>query len=127
MSFQMPPRAKFSTADSVKIVQWWHETKDIHKVRWSYAKEKEIEKFPRKLPSIKTFKCVIDRFRKTGSVKMEAPVRDKPVINNENVEKVRRLVEGNVGMSLNQMSIELDLPKTTGVLELLSLQNQPHN
>ena len=24
--------------------------KDIHKVRWHYAKEKGIEKFPRKLP-----------------------------------------------------------------------------
>ena len=69
----MPPRPKFSTEDSVKIVEWWCELKDIHKVRWRYAKEKGIEKFPRKLPTRKNFKCVIDRFKKTGSVKMEHP------------------------------------------------------
>ena len=59
MSFQMPPRPKFSTDDSVKIVGWWYELKDIHKVRWRYAKDKGIEHFPRKLPSRKAFRCVI--------------------------------------------------------------------
>ena len=45
--------------------------KDIHKVRWRYAKEKGIEHFPRKLPTRKNFKCVIERFQKTGSVKLD--------------------------------------------------------
>ena len=54
----MPPRPKFSTEDSVKIVECWFELKDIHKVRWRYAKEKGIEHFPRKLPTRKNFKCV---------------------------------------------------------------------
>ena len=54
----MPPRPKFSTEDFVKIVEWWCKLKDIHKVRWRYAKEKGIEKFPRKLPTRKNFKCV---------------------------------------------------------------------
>ena len=52
--------------------------KDIHKVRWRYAKEKGIEHFPRKLPTRKNFKCVIERFQKTGSVEEEVrrAVRD---------------------------------------------------
>ena len=66
----MPPRPKFSTEDSVKIVEWWCELKDIHKVRWRYAKEKGTEKFPRKLPARKNFKCVIERFKNTASVQM---------------------------------------------------------
>ena len=45
--------------------------KDIHKVWWRYAKEKGIEHFPRKLPTRKNFKCVIERFQKTGSVKLD--------------------------------------------------------
>ena len=71
MSFQMPSRPQFSTDNSVEIVAWWYELKDIHKVRWRYAKDKGIEHFPRKLLSRKVFKHVIDRFKKTGSVKME--------------------------------------------------------
>ena len=103
----MPTKSKFSTDDSVKIVKWYYELKDIHKVRWRYAKEKGIEKFPRQLPSKKSFKCVIDRFEKSGSVKDVYPkkMEKKPVTDNEeNIEKVRRLVENNRGMSLNQMS-----------------------
>ena len=51
----MPPRPKFSTEDSVKIVERWCELKDIHKVRWRYSKEKGIEHFPRKFPTRKNF------------------------------------------------------------------------
>ena len=109
----MAPRPQFSTEDSIKIVAWWYELKDIHKVRWRYAKEKKIEAHPRELPSRKVFKCVIERFRRTGSVKMEDPVKEKPVTTEENIEKVRRLVEGNIGMSLRQMSVELGLAKST--------------
>ena len=77
----MPPRSKFTTDESVKIVKWWYELKDLHKVRWRYAKENGIEKFPRKLPSVKTFKCVIERFDKSGSVKIDHPkkMEKKPV------------------------------------------------
>ena len=53
--------------------------KDLNKVRWRYAKENGIEKFPRKLPTRKQFKVIVDRFRKTGSVKPETPPREKPV------------------------------------------------
>ena len=35
--------------------------------------ENGIEKFPRKLPSVKTFKCVIDIFKKSSSVKIDYP------------------------------------------------------
>ena len=45
--------------------------KDLNKVHWCYAKENSIEKFPRKLPTRKKFKIIVDRFRKTGSVKPE--------------------------------------------------------
>ena len=44
---------------------------------------------------------------------MEKPVKEKTVTTDENIEKVRKLVEGNIGMSLNQMSVETGLPKTT--------------
>ena len=54
----MPSRPKFLTEDSVKIVEWWCELKDIHKVQWHYAKEKGSEHFPRKLLTRKNFKCV---------------------------------------------------------------------
>ena len=40
-------------------------------------------------------------------------MKEKTVTTDENIEKVRKLVEGNVGMSLNQMSVETGLPKTT--------------
>ena len=67
--------------------------KDLNKVRWRYAKENGIEKFPRKLPTRKQFKVIVDRFRKTGSVKPETPPREKPVTGSEeNIEKVRNLV-----------------------------------
>ena len=81
LTFQMPPRSKFTTDESVKIVKLWYELKDLHKV----AKENGIEKFPRKLPSIKTFKCVIDRFEKSGSVKIDHPkkIKKKLVTKNE--------------------------------------------
>ena len=81
----MPPRSKFTTDESVKIVKWWYELKDLYKVRWRYAKENGIKKFPRKLPSIKTFKCVIDRFEKSGSVKIDHPkkIEKKFVTKNE--------------------------------------------
>ena len=41
--------------------------KDIHKVRWRYAKDKGIKKFSRKLPSRRVFKCVIERLKSTVS------------------------------------------------------------
>ena len=59
--------------------------------------------------------CLINRFMKTGSVHIEKPKQyKKPVTNDqENVEKVRELISRNVGMSLNQMSIELNLSKSS--------------
>ena len=80
----MAPRSQFSTDDSVKIVTWWGELKDLDKVRWRYAKEKGIEKFPRKLPTKKVFKGLINRFMKTGSVHVEKPKQyEKPVTNDQ--------------------------------------------
>ena len=112
----MAPQPRFSKDELIKIVEWWFELRDLDKVRWRYAKEKGIEKFPRKLPKKNVFKRVIDRFRTTGSVKIEYPKKKekKPVIENEEtVERVRQLITSNVGMSLRQMATELDLPKST--------------
>ena len=74
----------------------------MDKVRWKYAKLKGIEKHPRKLPKKNVFKSVIDRFRKTGSVKIEYPkTREKPVTKDEeNIENVRSLVTRNPQMSI---------------------------
>ena len=80
----MPPRPKFSTEDSVKIVECWFELKDIHKVRWRYTKDKGVEHFPRKLPTRKNFKCVIEISKKTRSVKLNQPKIEE--------EEVRRAV-----------------------------------
>ena len=71
LTYQMPSKSKFLKDNSVKILKWYYELKDIHKVCWRHAKEKGIEKFPRQLPSKKNFKCVIDRFEKSGSVKID--------------------------------------------------------
>ena len=112
----MAPQPRFSKDELIKIVEWWFELRDLDKVRWRYAKEKGIEKFPRKLPKKNVFKRVIDRFRTTGLVKIEYPKKKekKPVIENEEtVERVRQLITSNVGMSLRQMATELDLPKLT--------------
>ena len=88
--------------------------KDLNKVCWGYAKENGIEKFPRKLPTRKKFKVIVDRFRKTGSIKPETPPKEKPVTGSEeNIEKVRNLVKRNVGMSLQKISDEVNLPKST--------------
>ena len=88
--------------------------KDLNKVCWRYAKENGIEKFPRKLPTRKQFKVIVDRFRKTGSVKPETPPREKPVTGSEeNIEKVRNLVKRDVGMSLQKISDEVNHPKST--------------
>ena len=65
ISFLMPFKSKFSTDDSIQLVAWWYELKDIHKVQWRYAKDKGIKKFSRKLPSRRVFKCFIDRFKST--------------------------------------------------------------
>ena len=97
----MPPRPTFSTADSIQIVGWWYELKNLDAVRWKYAKLKGIEKHPRKLPKKKVFKTVIDRFQKTGSVNIQYGKRGKTVTGNEeNIEKVRSLVTRNPQMSL---------------------------
>ena len=72
----MPSRPTFSTAESIQILAWWHELKDLNKVRWRYAKENGIEKFPRKLPTRKQFMVIVDRFRMTGSVKPETCDRE---------------------------------------------------
>ena len=85
-------------AESIQIVAWLHKLKDLNKVHWRYAKENGSEKFPRKLPTRKKFKVIVDRFRKTGSVKPETPPREKPVTRSE--EKVRNLVTRNVGICL---------------------------
>ena len=73
-------------------------------------KEKGIKKIARKLPTRKNFQCVIKRFRRTGSVKIKKQVKEITVTPNENIEKVRKLVEGNVGMFLNQMSVDVFYP-----------------
>ena len=68
--------------------------KDLNKVRWRYAKENGIEKFPRKLPTRKQFKVIVDRFRKTGSVKPETPPREKPVTGSQ-----ENIISGNTDLS----------------------------
>ena len=55
----MLSQSKFSKDNSVKIVIWMCKLKDLNKVRWRYAKEKGIEKCPRKLLKKKIFKGVI--------------------------------------------------------------------
>ena len=45
MLSQMAPRSEFSTDNSIKIVTWRGELKDLDKVCWRYAKEKGIDEF----------------------------------------------------------------------------------
>ena len=115
-----------SDAFKAPVLNWWF-CQDCRLVVWAerhtqsplryYAKNKGIERFPRKLLSRKVFKHVINRFKKTCSVKMEWSKwhEKKPVTENEeNIEKVRNLVTNHVGMSINQISIETNLSKSSG-------------
>ena len=79
----MPFKSKFSMDDSIQIVAWWYESKDIHKVQWHYAKEKGIKKFLRKLP------C--DRKVKTKTLKeLQEGVSDFVSINDVEVRRAVR-------------------------------------
>ena len=80
----MPFKSKFSRDDSIQIVAWWYELKDIHKVRWRYAKEKGIEKFPRKFPcnrkvkpkTLEELQEVVSDFVSNNDAKVRRAVRD---------------------------------------------------
>ena len=62
----------------------------------------------------RSFKSVVDRFHKTGSVHIENKQYKKPVNNDaENIEKVRELITRNAGICLNQMALELNLSKSS--------------
>ena len=94
MSFQMAPKPRFSKDESVKIVEWWYELKDLDKVRRSYAKENGLEHFPRKLPKKKVFKYVINRFKNTGSIQIDYPKKKEKRPAQEGEAAVQQVVAG---------------------------------
>ena len=57
----------FTKDQMVNIVLWWGELQNVFKVRRKYAKHYGIDRHPREVPAIRSFKTVIDRFSKTGS------------------------------------------------------------
>ena len=106
----MPFKSKFSTDDSIQIVAWWYELKDIHKVRWRYAKEKGIKKFPRKLPcnrkvkpkTLEELQEVVSDFVSNNYAKVRRAVRDAKSeffgVHRHVIQQKNRIVSGIPGM-----------------------------
>ena len=65
--------SSFTKDQMVNIVLWWGKLQNVFKVGRKYAKHYGIDRHPREVPAIRSFKTVIDRFSKTGST---LPMKD---------------------------------------------------
>ena len=80
----------FTKDQMVNIVLWWGELQNVFKVRGKFAKHYGIARHPRDVPSIKSFKTVLDRFSKTGStLPMKDPGPQKTARTEENISRAK--------------------------------------
>ena len=103
--------SSFTKDQMVNIVLWWGELQNVFKVRRKYAKHYGIDRHPREVPAIRSFKTVIDRFSKTGSTKDPGP--QKTARTEENISRVRTVINENKSLSVRQIAIKLDLSTKT--------------
>ena len=102
--------SSFTKDQMVNIVLWWGELQNVFKVRRKYAKHYGIDRHPREVPAIRSFKTVIDRFSKTGStLPMKDPGPQKTARLEENISRVRTVINENKSLSVRQIAIKLDL------------------
>ena len=104
----------FTKDQMVQITLWWGEYQNVFKVRWKFAKHYGLDHRPRELPSFKAFKTVIDRFSKTGSVlPIKSPGQQKTARTEENISRVKTVIQENKSLSVRQIAIKLDLTTYT--------------
>ena len=88
--------SSFTKDQMVNIVLWWGELQNVFKVRRKYAKHYGIDRHPREVPAIRSFKTVIDKFSKTGStLPMKDPGPQKTARTEENISRVRTVIQEN--------------------------------
>ena len=106
--------SSFTKDQMVNIVLWWGELQNVFKVRRKYAKHYGIDRHTREVPAIRSFKTVIDRFSKTGStLPMKDPGPQKTARTEENISRVRTVINENKSLSVRQIAIKLDLSTKT--------------
>ena len=54
--------SSFTKDQMVNIVLWWGELQNVFKVRRNYAKHYGIDRHPREVPAIRSFKEIVDDF-----------------------------------------------------------------
>ena len=104
----------FTNDQMVYIVLLLGKLKNVFKVWRKYAKHYGIDRHPREVPAIRSFKTVIDRFSKTGStLPMKDPGPQKTARTEENISRVRTVINENKSLSVRQIAIKLDLSTKT--------------
>ena len=110
----MGRHSPFTKDQMVNIVLWWGELQNVFKVGRKYAKHYGIDRHPREVPAIRSFKTVIDRFSKTSStLPMKDPGPQKTARTEENISRVRTVINENKSLSVRQIAIKLDLSTKT--------------
>ena len=89
----MPNTLVLSREQSIKVVLLWGKYEDIAKVRREFALCYGILKHLRKIPDLKVFQRVVNRFLETGSVEVAPVQRTKTTRNEKNVKEVNKLAK----------------------------------
>ena len=97
----------FSEDEMKMIMLTYEETKNLGEVRRCFAK-KFHPRHPRKVPGLKAFRRVIDRFKSTASCKKQCPP-GRPKMIEETVAAVECFFKQNEGSSIREASSELGL------------------
>ena len=112
----MLKQSPFTLEQRIHIISSWNQFKSLTAVWRQFAKEFGLTKHPRKVPDIRYFKDVIDKFNLTGLVNNKSPPGlQKSARTEENIDKVRQLVTSNDGkaMSVRDICKALDLQMST--------------
>ena len=75
--FQMPNTQVLNKEEKRKVVLLWGKYEHIAKVRREFALCYGIHKHPKKVPDVRVFQRVVDRFLETGSVEVAPAQRTK--------------------------------------------------
>ena len=91
----MPNTQVLNKEEKRKVVLLWGKYEDIAKVCREFALCFGIHKHPKKVPDVRVFQRVVDRFLETGSVEVAPAQRTKTTKTEENVKEIHRLIKGN--------------------------------
>ena len=90
----MPNTQVLNKEEKRKVVLVWEKYEDIAKVCREFALCFGIHKHPKKVPGVRVFQRVVDRFLETGLVKVDPAQRTKTTRTEENVKEINRLIKG---------------------------------